>query len=40
MPVMNWIAVAILLAVSLVLMLLEWRGVRTTLSLDFKGGRL
>ncbi len=37
MPAMNWIIMAILLGVSLVLMLLEWRGVRTTLSLEFKG---
>lgn len=37
MPAMNWIIMAILLGVSLVLMVLEWRGVRTTLSLEFKG---
>ena len=37
MPAMNWIVVAILLGVSLVLLVLERRGVRTTLTLDFKG---
>ena len=37
MPAMNWIMMAIMLGASLVLMVLEWRGVRTTLSLEFKG---
>jgi membrane-associated phospholipid phosphatase len=37
MPAMNWIVMAMLLGASLVLMMLEWRGVRTTLSLEFKG---
>ena len=37
MSAMNWIVVAILLGASLVLMVLERRGVRTTLTLDFKG---